>query len=355
MKNSNILGGLLMCILTGVLIATILGVGPVVPILVCLGLSLAMGYANRNNKMSSGVLRAGLLKEIWLSELADKFFDDDEFLTDGKDWSPWIENDVINLAEIGASPTVMKNNTTFPITAATRTDVPIALPVDNYSTTSTIVRKLEQISLAYDKRQSVLSDHKKSLQQKIGDDGIFNIAPTANTTDTPVIKTSGALSAVSGYKIMTADDIMRLAIAYDNRKFSKKGRTIVVPPTQFWEFVNTDSVLKEQAKQNGKGGEGTDVWVYYMGFKIRSRVTTAYYNKTTLAKIAYGAVPGSSDRPAAISYIAQESFGKGLGTNEMFATIGDPAQQGDIVNFLQKAIVLPVRQKTIGAIVASES
>lgn len=350
----NILTGLLMCVLTGVLIAMLFNIEPTIPILGCLGLSLAMGYAGRNQPKEKGILCVGLLKEVWLPEMTERFFDDDSFLQDGKDWTPWVENDAINLADIGVSPNVVINRTVYPVPASTRPDAPIKLPLTNYGTDSTIHRKIEQIALAYDKRKSIINDHKSVLIEKIGEHGIFNVAPTANTASTPVLKTSGAVSATTGNKILTSDDIVKMAIAWDNLKYPSQGRTLVVPPEMFWEFVESNPTIKAQAERNGQGGTGTGVWVEWMGFVIRPRVTTAYYNKTTLAKNVWGAAPTANDKKSALAYIKQKSFGKALGDMHMFATIDDPDQQGDKINFLTTAIVLPVKQALLGAIVYSD-
>jgi len=351
----NILSGLLMCIMAGLLIAHVLETSPVIAILSCLGLSLLLGYINQKLPASKqGVLQAGLLREIWIGEMANRFFDNDDFLQDGKDWTPWVDNDAINLSEIGASPNVVINRTVYPVPATTRTDVPIRLPLTNYSTDSTIHRNIDQIALAADKRKSIIDDHKAVLQEKVSDHGIFNIAPTVNSADTPVFKTSGAISADTGNKILQSSEISKMNKLFDNKKYPQKGRTLVVPPNMFWEFVETNPTIKAQAERNGQGGTGTGMWVEWMGFVIRPRVTTALYNKNTLAKNSWGAVPTANDKEAAIAYVKGVSFGKAMGTTEMFAKVKDPDQQGDTINFLTTAIVLPVRQKVLGAIVYSD-
>jgi hypothetical protein len=347
-------------VLFGLLIATVMGVAAAPVVMVLFAISLFMGLAGlaSGEQRVNGIATAGLLREVWLAELAAKFFEKDDFLMDGKDWNMWVDNDAINLAEIGASPNVVKNRTAYPIPVTPRTDTPLRLPLDDYSTDSTVVRDVEVVAIEYDKRKSVVDDHKANLLQKIAIDGIYNIAPTANAIDTPVLKTSGAVSTSAGNlgnKMLVSGDVANLAMAFDNRNWNQIGRTLVVTPTVFWEFVNNDPVLKEQAKYNSKMGSAyAGNWVECCNFIIRTKVSTALYNKTTLVKSAFGTVPGVNDKQASIAYIAKESFGRALGTAEMYVTIKDPAQQGDIINFRQRALVLPVRQKVLGAIVSSD-
>lgn len=353
-KTNNFLSGLLMCVLTAILLSSALGTNPLLTMFACLGLSLLLGYAGSKNATTKGAFNVGLLKEVWLPEMTERFFDDDSFLQDGKDWTPWVENDAITLGDIGVAPNVVINRNVYPVPATTRTDAPLKMPLTNYSTDSTIHRKIEQIALSYDKRQSIINDHKSVLLEKIGEHGIYNVSPASNTANTPVFKTGGPVSAQTGNKIMLSDDIVKMAIAWDGLKLPSAGRTLVVPPAMFWEFVSSNDTIKAQAERNGQGGTGTGVWVEWMGFNIRPRVTTANYNKGTLVKNAWGAVPTGNDKQAAVAYIKGKSFGRALGDMHMFATIDDPDQQGDKINFLTTAIVLPVKQALLGAIVYSD-
>ncbi|MFO0485244.1 MAG: hypothetical protein ACK51A_06235, partial [Sphingobacteriia bacterium] len=70
---------------------------------------------------------AGLNKEVWLSLIKEQFYPDFTFLNEALDLSAFVQNDVINLAEAGVSPNVLKNNTTYPVPASTRADVGITL------------------------------------------------------------------------------------------------------------------------------------------------------------------------------------------------------------------------------------
>jgi hypothetical protein len=358
MKTINSLfAALMVAACTAFMLNTALGVKFEIAFGALMGISLLMGVIGSNPKYQrkQGIAMAGLLKEIWLGDLLGRFWDKNDYLDDAKNWDAFVENDALNLAEIGAAPTVTKNRTVYPVPVSQRADIALRISLDEYSSDSTVVRKVEAVSLVYDKRKSIVEDHKMSIFYKLADDGIWNISPNANTTATPVIKTTGAVSALSGYKLLTSTDITNLTIQFDNLKYNSKGRTLLVPPTMFWEFVNTNDVLKAQAQYNGRGGTESDTWVYFMGWIIKSRATTSFYNFTTLAKLAYGAVSNATtDGQAAIAYVAKESFGKAVGTANMFAKVDDPDQQGDVINFTLRGIVMPVRQKVLGAIVASK-
>jgi hypothetical protein len=353
----SLAGALIMAMCTALLLSTTLGIDLMPTFAALMGLSLLIGVIGSNPKhqRAKGMAMAGLLQEVWLGDLLGRFWDRNDYLDDAKPWDAFVDADAINLAEIGASPNVVKNRSVYPVPVSQRTDTALRITLDDYSSDSTVVRDVEAISLDYDKRKSVVEDHKVSIFQKIADDGIYNIAPTANTINTPVVRTSGAVSTISGYKTLLTADITSLTIAFDNLKYPTVGRTLLVPPTMFWEFVSTNDILKAQAQFTGKGGTATDTWVYFMGWIIKSRATTAFYNFGTLAKIAPGAVPNATtDGQACVAYVAKQSFGKALGTAQMYAKLKDPDNQGDVINFRLRALVMPVRQRILGAIVASK-
>jgi hypothetical protein len=353
----SLAGALIMAMCTALLLSTTLGIDLLPTFAALMGLSILLGILGSNPKHQrvGGIATAGLLQEVWLGDLLGRFWDRNDYLDDAKPWDAFVEADAINLAEIGASPNVVKNRSSYPVPVSQRADSSLRIVLDDYTSDSTVVRDVEAISLAYDKRKSVVEDHKMSIFQRIADDGIYNIAPTANSTNTPVVKTSGAVSTLSGYKTLITADITALTIAFDNLKYPTTGRTLLVPPTMFWEFVSTNDVLKAQAQYNGKGGTATDTWVFFMGWTIKSRATTAFYNFGTLAKLAPGAVANATtDGQACVAYVAKQSFGKALGTARMYATIKSPEHQGDVLNFGVRALVMPVRQRILGAIVASK-
>lgn len=309
-------------------------------------LALVVGIAGIGKSKASNMAFDGLFRELWLDQLLQDFWDNNDFLMDGENWDDLVDNDKINLAEVGIAPEVLKNNNTYPVEFAERSDTPHELALDTFDTKGTVTRKLKDKALAYNKRESIIKQHRNALLEFIADDGIYNIAPAANTANSPLIQTTGADNAELGVKIPTSYDLSRLAAAYDEKKW-KGERVLNLPPAIFWVFVDSDETLKKQAQNNGSGGRGTGTWVEYYGFIIRSRNTVARYDGS-LNKLAKGAVTGTA---AAISYLKGESFGKGVGTAEMFARLNDPEEKGDIINFGVRAIVKPKRIATIGGLV----
>ncbi|MEZ5017346.1 MAG: hypothetical protein R2800_09865 [Flavipsychrobacter sp.] len=348
MKTINsFLGALLINALFAALIASVTPIPVQAVFATTMALSFLVGLIGVGKQRAQNMAFDGLFTDIWLDQLLEGFWDDDSFLEDGENWDDDVDNDTINLAEIGVDPNVIKDNAVYPVPFAERADTPLAIPLSTYDTEGTVTRRLQDKALFYNKRESIIKQHRKALRNFIANDGLYNIAPAAETANAPIIMTSGAVDPVLNVKIPTASDFMQLAIAYDNNKWDAD-RRMVMPPSVFWLFVNSDPVLKAQAERNGIGGTGTGKFVEYYDFKIRPRKTVARYSAAKV-KEAKGSLNGTE---AAVSYLGSgQSFGKGLGTPEMFARERDPEQKGDIVNFGLRAVILPKRAKTLGALV----
>lgn len=313
-----------------------------------MGLSFAVGLLGTGKERIQNAALAGLLKEVWLDDLLEGFWDSNEFLQDGDDWDSFVDNDKINLAEVGAAPTVRKNSAVYPVPIAPRTDTPSSVSLILYETENTVHRGLSEPGLPYKKQQSIINQHRNALLQQIADDGIYDIAPVDNTENGgTVLFTTGDADATLGVLLPTEDDFARLAALYDNNKWIGE-RVVNMPPDMFWKFVTRSAVLKAQAERNGKGGSGTGKasFVELYDFTIRSRVTTVRYSSLGV-KQAQGALTGL---PAAVAYIKKQSFGRCIGTPEMFFDEKDARERGDIIGFGVNAFVGRKRTATTAAL-----
>lgn len=285
---------------------------------------------------------AGINKEIWLPELMEGFYADDMFLSEARDMSAFVENDKINLAEAGVNPAVLVNNTTYPIAVSQRGDTPISLELDTYDTENTLIRNIETAELSYDKRSSVLFGHRQSLRMTYMEKAIHAYAPSTNTADTPVIKTTGA-SDGNGKKKITFEDILNLETAYDEAEIPTEGRILVLSTAHKNHLKAEDMKLYKEIFNGGTKEFG--------GFKFYTlaRKRMPRFDVTTGGKIAYGAAPTANDTICSVAFHKDEVM-KSQGTLDMFAKMKDPEQRGDIYGFQMRGLAMPIRAKGIGAI-----
>ena len=284
-----------------------------------------------------GVLTATLYKQIWLSDLMEAFIPNWSFLSTPTNMDQFVEYDKINLAEAGIDPAVLINNTAYPVPFAERSDVPGDIVLDVYDTEGTVIRKAELVELSYDKRGSIVANHKKALLNKFSQKAIHAYAPSSNAGFTPVLATSGAVSG--GFKVIKFEDILDLKTRFDDLD-APEDRTLVLTPAHFNQLAKQDLVLMKAVMA------GSDLF----GFKLFNFSKTPKFNKLTGVKIAFGAAADPEvDTIASIAWCNSEVM-RAQGTFNMFERLNDPEQKGDIINFQMRGVALPKRSKMIAAL-----
>lgn len=291
----------------------------------------------------TGAAFSGLNKEIWLDELMEGFYADDMFLSELRDLSAFVENDAINLAEAGVDPAVLINNTTYPIAVNDRADAPIRLEIDRFDTENTMIQRADLVELAYDKLKSVVEGHKNSLRMTIMEKGVHAIAPVADTTFTPLLVTTGA-DRGDGFKRLKWADVRKLQTRFNNAEIPGEGRIIILSQSHLEDLEFED--LDRFNKVMDKG--------VICGFKMYALADTRLprYNKTSGAKVAFGAAAApSTDTIATVAFHKSEVC-RAMGSNELFHSKAenDPIYRRDVIGFAQRALVIPIRNKGIAAI-----
>ncbi len=324
------LTGLFIIMLLATGIGSVTGFSPIAVFAGILSLSL---FTTRQ----SGVLLAGVNKEIWLPEIMENFFPDASFLSKARNFDAFVENDKINLAEAGVSPDVLINNTTYPVPVEERNDTPISIELDYYDTKNTVIRNAGKVELAYDKLQSVTYGHKQALQSKFAQKAIHAYAPAADGTFTPVIGTSGATNG-AGVKKISFEDILKLFKRF-NEVDLPGDRVLVLHPEHESELMAEDLKLYKEVMNTQN----------LFGFKVFRFSKMPVFDKTTGAKKAFGAAAGANDTIASVAYLETEVM-RALGTMDMFFKEKDPEARGDIIGFQMRGIALPIRGKGIAAI-----
>ncbi|CAN5435759.1 hypothetical protein BH09BAC1_BH09BAC1_04920 [soil metagenome] len=346
----SVLIAILFNCLTGGLIAYGIGIAPVIGAISMNVISIAMPLMGMN--MPSLALFSGLNKEIWIDRLLTEFIPKNDFLQDGEDWSDVVDNDRVNFAELGQAPGVEINRTSYPIPVAAQGEGALWVEFDEYSSDQVRIQDYQAAEVAYPILDARQAQAKRALQTKYGDKAFHNIAVTANTSDTPVIQSTGADNG-SGMKLITKTDIASLGKAWDNLNYPSNGRVLAFSPNHFWEFVDSDETLKRQYELNAAQGVVTGVLLSYYGFKIRMRTGSPLYRLVSgvWTKQAFGATKTSNDHYAAVAYIEKQSFMHAEGTVKMYDLVDDPAFQATTFSYRMRALAAPFRQKMLGAIV----
>ena len=334
MKPSKFLGAFLVNALIGFVIAALSGFSPII----CIAAVNGAGYIQHVVNVSNGtsVLFDGLAQEIWLAEVKQNFYPDNSFLTAATDMSSMVNNDAINLAEAGADPSVLVDNTVYPIARADASDTPLRLVLKTYDTTSTVVRNAVALELAYDQRALYISKHQKALLKRFSKDALYCYAPGADAAFTPVKNISGTTTSF----LDTIIDMQNAFAALDDNS----GNLNLVLNPQHAALIAKEDRLLYKSFEAKPGSE-------LFGFKIWMHSQAPFYIKATGVKAAYGvAFDPSIHAYASVIFDGNEVM-KAQGSFEFFFKLRDPDEKGDVFNYQMRGLALPIRNKYLGAII----
>ena len=288
-----------------------------------------------------------LTKEVWIHQLKENFYPNSIFLNKVLDFSSEVNNNKIHIASAGIDPKVLINNKTYPINVVGRTDEDCEISLYKFETENTIVRRPEAIEYGYDKLESVLRQHRATLQKAVAMMAAHAIAPNEDTTLTPIVGTSG--SAKDGRKRLTFSDILDLKERFDEAEIPLDKRYLILHPKHVSDLLAEDLNLFKELT-NISDGEPTK----FAGFGCFSFPNMPTYN---ISSGKYVKVPYTEENTAnfaSVAFYADEIM-KADGDVYMYSKEDDPTERATIVGFDKRFICMPIRNRGIGAIVSTNS
>lgn len=278
-------------------------------------------------------------KQLWIDKLMEGFIPDTSFLSRSVDMSAFVDHNKINLAEAGVDPSVLIDNIVFPVPVAQRTDTPLELPLHTFDTENTVVRNIEQMESAYDKLASVVRAHSNALIRKTSAYAANNWCPAKDGDLTPVMATTGAVSAET-LKAATFADFLRMRAKFRSFDIDPASVVVVLNPSHEADLMAEDMKLYREVLASGT----------LFGMSLFSNSNLPWFDTTTKQKKAFGAAyDAAKDTRCSLVYCDTEVM-RAVGTTEVFAKYKDPEQRGDVLGYQQRFTALPIRGKYAGAI-----
>jgi hypothetical protein len=313
----------------------------------CLGASLlanAFGMNDHHVQMAAVTpVALPVLNQTAEKEMIKKFRHDNTWLGALKSKQSWVNNDVIKIPKRGAAPTVLINNSVYPIVSAGRDDSHVVLSLNKYETTNTTVTAAELYALPYEKVSDVQEQHREELEDKTSQHALHSIAPNSNTATTPVLVCTGAPDA-NGRPTLRAKDVSNLKRRFDKLLVPKEGRILVLCTDHVADLLDEDKTFTTQYHNAIDGVLSKN----FYGFTIYEST----YNPTFTAgvKVAFGAVDG-----AQVSSIAMHSKTcfKASGTVVRYARAAeqDPENRRHTIGFELYFIGIAIRDEGVAAII----
>ncbi len=340
-----VLFALMVNMFMGGTLATAVGVSPMI------GGVVLNGVAMLTPQITGA--RAGVFTEVWTGEMIKAFRNSVEsvgWISKIRDYSQYAENDVIHFVSLGGDPTVLVNNTDYPLGIENLDDADKPIGLDKYQTKATRITDDELHAISYNKMGSAIERHREAIDQKKYARAISAIAPAGHTAQTPVIVTSGDNDTDGTRKKLKKEDLIALKKSFDKQKIPVSGRILVLCP----DHVN-DLLLDDQKFANQYYNYTTGKIANLYGFEVYEYADCPYYNATTKKKLAFGSVPQTNDRQASVAFYAPRMF-RATGSTKTYLSEAkeNPTTQENLINFRHYFIALPMKNEAIGAIVSAK-
>lgn len=281
---------------------------------------------------------AGLQQEVWIAGIKENPIPDHSFVAACTDMSEYVENNKLHLAEAGLEPAVLEdyflgNENDLP--TATIADVPSEVVLRTYSTEQTRHRNLQDVELAYNRRESIVKRHRDSLAKNIGKRAAFAWAPQVDNAFNKVI--------VLGANDKVIDAVIDLQLFYANLDKSDMLNICLTPEHMAKLRKENLQIYKEIMSEKG-------ATIY--GFKVYGYSNCPLFSSAGV-KRPFGAVALAGDKKASFTWCTDETF-RCFGDVYVYEKLNDAGSQADNISYAQRALVGNIRAsnpKYLGAIV----
>jgi hypothetical protein len=343
MKKIVFLLSITLNFVVGGLLAAFAGLPPVVGGLVVNGVAAASPLFGIEG------LRAGIYTEVWTGEMIKQFrvsMESIGWINKIRSYDQYAINDVIHFVDIGGDPTVLINNTTYPIGVENLTDADKAISLDKYQTLASRITDDELYAISYDKMSSVIERHRDIILETKIAKALHALAPGTDSTATPVIHTTGALSV--GRKMILRSDIIDMKKRFDVARIPLAGRVLVLCSDHVSDLLSNDQKFADQY-YNYTTGKIANLY----GFELYEYVNCPYYTVVSSDKYPFQGAPGIAEQQASVAFYAPRMMKATGSTNAYLSEAkNNPQTQENLINFRHYFIALPLKNEGIGAIVS---
>lgn len=250
-------------------------------------------------------MAAELLKRQFLSEIQPKLFPSYGFLSRALNDDAFVNNNTVELPHSGTIPSIQVDRSSLPATIAKRTDAATNYTLEELTSDPTLLQDSEALTVAYDKRASILMQHAEKQMQKCGTRALYKWAAGASSyrASTGSARAASGPSQTGNRKAFTVADILAVKqrfhaddVVPDN---SEVNGVAVLTPSQYSDLLGISQLT--DAEKFGRPGLPSGVVTRVLGFDIYVRSSVVVLNSSDALK-AEGAAGVATDQDAAIFY-----------------------------------------------------
>lgn len=291
------------------------------------------------NASGAGILRAGILRELWTGEMVKALRGGLEhtWLDGIPDFSAAVENDVIHLVDIVGDPDVLVNNTNYPIAIQSLTDQDISISLDKFQTKATPITDDELHALSYDKMSRVIESHKNAIEDAKFAKAAWNFCAASNSATTPVLATSGDRDAATGRLAMTRADLIAMKAAMDKLGVPAKGRRLVLCSDHVNDILGWSEEFVRQYNLDNINGKVGRLYGFDIYEAAENPLYTAAGNKEAL-----GTAAQAGEFKCSFAFYTLRAFkASGSLVPYLSEAKNDPQNQQNLANFRHYFIAKP--------------
>lgn len=278
-----------------------------------------------------------LQKEIWIADIKETLHQGSEFIMAGTDYSAFVANKTVHVPQSGAGSAIAKNRSVLPATIAQRTDTELTFDLNEYTTDPVLITDLDALQVSYAKRNSVLGQHLNILNERIGTEVAYEWTPSGSAS--LVLRTSGAntselphSTATGTRKLVTKEDIARMARKLDDDNVPMNDRYLVLPTLMYYQLFGIDALVRADFGRVADQTNGVVNEIF--GFKVFKRPTTVMFDSATAGvKKAVGASASATDCVGAFAF-QKQAVAQALGAIKVFADEDKPEFYGSVFSAL---------------------
>lgn len=334
----TLLCALLFNAVTGATFASVLGLSTLTGVTGMNMMAVVMGLM----PSMAGVLKEGVLAEIWTGELVKSLRSGIEgsWLDGVPDQSSIVNNDVIHLVDVGVDPDVLINNTTYPIDLQKLDDKDLTISLDKFQTRPTPITDDELYAISYDKMARVKESHGNALNDSKFTKAAHAFCGQKNTVKTPVLKTTGERDAETGRLRLTPNDLAEMKRALDKLKVPAENRRLVLCPDHVNDLLLASQNFREQYNIDRNTGKVGKLY----GFEIYEYANTPLYT-TAGVKKALGATAEKGEFQCSFAFYTPRVF-KATGSTKMYYSEAstDPQNQRSLISFRHYFVSMPKKE-----------
>lgn len=339
MKKLKSLYAVLFIALSAILLAPIVGVSPLI-------VGAVLTVASLFAKPVVGSFGMAITKEIWTKDIVGNLFKNNDFAALAFNADQYVLNGkIVHIPVAGNASAVNKNVTSFPVNAVKRTDADALYAIDTFYSTPRHIEKIEQLELAYDKRQSALGEDQAALRQAAMDNLLYRwawkkSASESGNTPANVILTTGAaqsdfmLSGATGARLkFTKEVFAKIVMNWNVANIPQEKRIALLTAAHHQQLIDSFDVVAQtnfyRAADITKGviGEYLGVKVMMRSSVLRFRQVSSVWTPIDEQASDFSGATGDS---AASIFFQGDCVERALGNVDIFDNPNRAEYYGDI-------------------------